>query len=296
MRHTLVLIGAILSVAIATNAPMGALAGMKAAKPSAQTISWGRAQCDKADRLLEKGDSEAAADLYHQVLRRLPASPRAKLGLKKIAASKASPKPAIVQVPVKAQPASAYAHTAILDLGPKPTGRAALLVKTWMIPYQDDMRAWLETMSPRDAKTLRETGKIIFSYRELKASDPVHTGMVDKHVKDLRASATQEQEAAARGERLPPETIAALAMPYETVGFLKPGPGIYVFEIKFKGGSGNDLLLSHPRQPKIKTHSSLAFREQSFRNERVVGPERKPPSLLVVGTIPPPVWKLEVRD
>ena len=109
MKRTLVLIVAILAVAILANAPTGAVAAKKAAKPSAQTISWGKAQCDKADKLLEKGDLEAAADLYHQVLRKLPASPRAKLELKKIAASKAPPKPAIVQEPVKTQPATANA-------------------------------------------------------------------------------------------------------------------------------------------------------------------------------------------
>jgi hypothetical protein len=78
----------VFTYAATTKAPVKTSAKAKPApKPSPETIKWGKTQCEKADKMLAKGDYEKARDVYSQVLWKLPLSPRAKDGLKKCEAA-----------------------------------------------------------------------------------------------------------------------------------------------------------------------------------------------------------------
>lgn len=73
--------------AAAKPAPKSKPAAKKTPQPSKETIKWGKAQCDIADKALKDEQYEKARDIYTQVLWKLPASPRAKEGLKKAEAA-----------------------------------------------------------------------------------------------------------------------------------------------------------------------------------------------------------------
>jgi len=129
-------------------------------------------------------------------------------------------------------------------LGPKPAMYASER-DAWENQAVDNMRLWLETLSPQDAATLLQNGEVSFSYETLKASDPAHASMVENHVSQMRARI--EEGAKAKGLLPPiltPEKITFLRAVHDAQG--KAIQGAYELVIEFADGSFSNLPLSEP--------------------------------------------------
>ena len=127
-----------------------------------------------------------------------------------------------------------------IELGPKPAIYSG--EKADQSQLVDDMRGWLKTLGPEEARSLQETGSIVFPYEELKRSDPVHAQMVEAYRKDAEARVAERMKA--RGELAPIFTV-------ESVSFIrhqrdadgKPIRGSYEFRINLADGT----LLTNPQ-------------------------------------------------
>jgi hypothetical protein len=155
--------------------------------------------------------------------------------------------PAFVVLCVALPAAAALAHGCAggdkLELGPKPAAYSGQMAGESQTV--DDMRAWLQSLTPEQAKTLEETGEIVLRYADLKASDPTHAQIVAKYAKALEARLAQKMQA--RGMPAPLFSV-------ETVSFVRvthdarrrPARGAYEFRIEFADGSFSNLQLSDP--------------------------------------------------
>jgi hypothetical protein len=128
-------------------------------------------------------------------------------------------------------------------LAPKPAMYATeSAAKNQMV---DNMRAWLETLGPQEAKTLEKTGQVAFTYDGLKASDPEHAKMVDNYVKSL--AATMRAKMQARGFPVPILTVQnVIFVRHARDARGQPAHGAYEFGIQFADGSIANLPLSDP--------------------------------------------------
>jgi hypothetical protein len=125
-----------------------------------------------------------------------------------------------------------------LLLGPKPVTYATdSPSKGQMV---DDMRAWLQSLGPQDARTLQETGQISFPYDKLKASDPAHAQMVGRYVADMQV------RLAAKAEKLKAKGLTVPELVPQTISFRMPSRGAYELVIEFQDGSFSNLPLSSP--------------------------------------------------
>jgi hypothetical protein len=131
-----------------------------------------------------------------------------------------------------------------IELGPKPAIYSG--EKAHQSQLVDDMRAWLQTLGPEEAKALQEAGKIVFPYEELTESDPVHAQMIEAYRKEAEARVAERMEA--RGELAPiftVESISFIRQQRDANG--KPIRGVYEFRIDLAdGGVLTNILLSDP--------------------------------------------------
>ena len=97
-----------------------------------------------------------------------------------------------------------------------------------------DMRAWLQDMGPSDAETLNKTGRIVFSWEKLRASDPKRARIVDDYIERKRRDIAKAFEAQLKGKPLP----ARLATHHnpDTVEFERMASGKYRVVIRSREG------------------------------------------------------------
>ena len=130
-----------------------------------------------------------------------------------------------------------------IALGPKPMPDVVTPTRVELNALQEPMidacRAWLESLSAADAKTLEEQGKLVFTIDELRQKDPEHAKLVEDYLQALHALAAQR--AAARGAAYPQLTL-------QDVSFAKIRNGQGAFEIVFSFGEGgfSNMPLSQP--------------------------------------------------
>lgn len=110
-----------LLVALAVAGPPRA--GQAQSTPSQAQIAWGQQQCDRADRLLAGGQATQALKLYKEVLKILPASPRARRGIAACQASLA----AGARRPAAARPAQASSIKGTCEWSGRPSTWSATL-------------------------------------------------------------------------------------------------------------------------------------------------------------------------
>lgn len=86
-----------------------------------------------------------------------------------------------------------------------------------------DMRKWVQNFRPGDAKKLNSTGKIVFSWDDLKASYPEQARIVDDYVEQVRTNLV----AAFKKDSHPlPDRLAVHHAP-DTVEIVREGGGPY---------------------------------------------------------------------
>ena len=131
-----------------------------------------------------------------------------------------------------------------IELGPKPAVYSG--EKANQSQLVDDMRAWLRTLGPGEAKSLQETGRIVFLYEELQESDPVHAQIIEAYRAEAEARVAERMEA--RGELAPMFVV-------ETISFIRqesdardePIRGVYELRIDLADGSVlTNIPLSDP--------------------------------------------------
>ena len=131
-----------------------------------------------------------------------------------------------------------------IEVGPKPAVYSG--EKAHQSQLVDDMRAWLQTLSPEEAQSVRETGRIAFLYEELQESDPVHAQMIEAYREEAEARVAERMEA--RGELAPMFVV-------ETISFIRqesdardePIRGVYELRIDLADGSVlTNIPLSDP--------------------------------------------------
>jgi hypothetical protein len=125
--------------------------------------------------------------------------------------------------------------TAQLQLGPKPTPMGPPERIAWKAQESDKFRAWLESLSPADVKTLETSGTISFSYATLKTSDPTHAQLVADHIAGVVAAVKPEDQGKVAG-----------LQNIQTVKFNKQAPGAYEVVIEGQDGQFTNLALSDP--------------------------------------------------
>lgn len=108
----------------------------------------------------------------------------------------------------------------------------------------DDMRKWVQNFKPSDAKKLNSTGKIVFSWGELKASYPEQARIVDDYVEQNRTNLA----AAFKKDSHPlPDRLAVHHTP-DTVEIIREGSGTYyrVVISSKEGIAHSNLEISEP--------------------------------------------------
>jgi hypothetical protein len=122
-------------------------------------------------------------------------------------------------------------------LGPKPA-TYALEEQAWKGPMVDNMRAWLQTLDPQSAQTLKQTGQIAFAFAALATSDPEHKKMIEDYARIYENR--YKEKMAERG-------VFVGFVPQEvTFKALEGRTGAYEFVIDFGGGHFSNLILSEP--------------------------------------------------
>ena len=111
-----------------------------------------------------------------------------------------------------------------------------------------DMRKWVQNFMPSDAKKLNNTGKVVFSWEELKASYPEQARIVDDYVKQIRINFVE----AIKKQSTPISNQASnrLAMHHtpDTVEIERLDRGKYRVVISSKEGIKHSFLeISEPR-------------------------------------------------
>ena len=126
-----------------------------------------------------------------------------------------------------------------VGLGPKPAGRASQ--NAFRSEMVDNLRAWVASLSSRDVDTLEKSGRIVFSYEELKRADPAHAQMVDELASGLRIR--MEQGYRARGLAFPQSAFRSI----KAVSFVKgQRAGEFEFRIECQDGSSAAGKVSEP--------------------------------------------------
>jgi hypothetical protein len=127
-----------------------------------------------------------------------------------------------------------------IALGPMPTPVVTptrVELNRLQQPMIDACRAWLESLSEADAKTLEEQGKLVFTIDELRQTDPEHARLVEDYLRASQSLAAQR--AAARGRTYPQLTL-------QQVSFVKIAPGSFEMVFTFAEGGFSNLPLSDP--------------------------------------------------
>jgi len=124
-----------------------------------------------------------------------------------------------------------------VELGPKPPVQSGFMAEADYAESVDDMRAWLQSLSAKDAKKLQESGRVTFRYGDLKESDPVHAQIVDRYVKSREASVAEAMRSV--GKPAPHFDV-------QTVAFIRQAPGAYQLEVRWLPNGGTRVALSDP--------------------------------------------------
>jgi hypothetical protein len=107
------------------------------------------------------------------------------------------------------------------------------------------MRTWLQNMEPSDAKTLNDTGHIVFSWEKLKASDPKRARIIDDYTEQRRRDILDACKKQLKGKPLPAKVgITRLAAHHnpDTIEFERMNSGEYRVVIRSTKGLGAAYL------------------------------------------------------
>lgn len=122
-----------------------------------------------------------------------------------------------------------------VELGPKPAVQSGFMAEADHGESVDEMRAWLQSLSTKDASELQESGRVTFRYEDLKASDPAHAQVVDRYVGKLEASLAEGMRA---------QGMPAPHFDVQTVAFIRRAPGAYELELRWAPSGGTKVALS----------------------------------------------------
>jgi hypothetical protein len=129
------------------------------------------------------------------------------------------------------------ALAAILSSGGFGRKQTAKTVQTglgeWQMRYQDDLRGWLQSLSPQDANTLANSRRVEWNYAQVKAYEPAHAALVDSYLADCKVELAKE------GLDLP----ASRFENPQTVSFKIQPNGSYCLQIICEPGHPVSLLL-----------------------------------------------------
>jgi hypothetical protein len=114
-------------------------------------------------------------------------------------------------------------------LGPIPTVQSD---QPWGRQIVVDMREWVQNFKPSDARKLNNTGKIVFSWEQLKASYPKQVGIIDDYEEQSRMSFVEVFEKMGKPV---PKRLAMHHSP-DTVGIERLDNGKY--RVVFKSEEG----------------------------------------------------------
>ena len=125
------------------------------------------------------------------------------------------------------------------------TRKAAMgpMLPTSMMPdpaarqFASEMREWLRNMAPRDLKTLDDTGHLVFSWKDLKNTDPKRAALIDNYVEVRRKGLLQAMAAESSQQNKPLSDRVATHHDPDTIEFIKgPPAGYYQLVIRSSEG------------------------------------------------------------
>jgi hypothetical protein len=131
-----------------------------------------------------------------------------------------------------------------IELGPKPASYSG--EKAHQSQLVDDMRAWLQTLTPEQTDTLKDVGSITIAYEELRESDPVRAQMIEAYRAEAEARIAERMEAA--GQPVPVFAVESVSfVRHERDASGRPIHGVYEFRFDLADGSVlTNVSLSDP--------------------------------------------------